>query len=230
MGGPPGNPPEPADPWLTIVEIGLQERAFNTLQATYRTLGSTWLLATFGGVGFMWSLKADPTLPVPIDVVILFIGIAGAVGITLVWLLDLIVYHQLLEVVFWTGLAVELEHPDIPPMRLQMFATEAVSPKVEKFYLAMLTAPLLIATVAGTAAAPLAAVGSEPIALALGLFASALWVTLVARQTERTRSRLERHFWPVRRVAKVRLREWQDQWESRAADARSEGMASNSES
>ena len=220
MGGPPDKPREPTDPWSTIIEIGLQERAFNTLQANYRALASTWLLATFGGVGFMWSLRPDPKLPlpIPVDVVILFIGVAGAVGITLIWLLDLIVYHQLLEVVFWTGLAVELEHPEIPPMRVLMRATEAVSPKVERFYLAMLAAPLLIATFAATNAAHLVVPGSEPIALALVLFGSGLWITLVSWQSERTRSRLVRHFSAVGCVATVRHEQWQAQWAARAVD------------
>lgn len=36
-----------------IKEIGQQERHFNTLNVTYKTLASTWLLAVFGGIGFV---------------------------------------------------------------------------------------------------------------------------------------------------------------------------------
>jgi hypothetical protein len=210
-----GKSTQRVDPWLTITEIGLQERAFNTLQATYRALASTWLLATFGAVGFVWSLGAKAPLPVPSEVVVLFIGIAGAVGITLVWLLDLMVYHRLLEVVFWTGLAVELEHqPDIPPMRLHMFSLGPVTPRVKLFYLAMLAAPLTIATFGATWSAHLVSSGREPLVVIVGFAISTFWIATVERQTESHRHTVTRYFKHIRAQARI----WKRGWKAKAAE------------
>jgi hypothetical protein len=206
-------PPKWPDPWSTITEIGLQERAFNTLQATYRTLASTWLLATFAAVGFVWSQRANVALSVPVEVVVLFIGIAGAVGITLVWLLDLLVYHRLLEVVFWTGLAVELEYEQIPPMRLHMYSLEAVTPLVKLFYMAMLAAPLTIATFGAAWSAHLVSSGTEPLVVIIAFAISTLWISVVERQSESHRDAVLGYFATI----KARADDWKDDWILRAA-------------
>ena|ERR1700674_537586 len=213
----PPQPPNWPDPWSTITEIGLQERAFNTLQATYRTLASTWLLATFGAVGFVWSSRAVVTLPVPIEVVVLFIGVAGAVGITLVWLLDLMVYHRLLEVVFWTGLAVELEHAEIPPMRIHMYALGAVTPHVKLFYLAMLAAPLTIATFGAAWSAHLVSTGAEPLVVIIGFAISTFWISVVERQTVSRREMVLGYFANI--VTKAN--NWEHEWTAEGKDSRS---------
>jgi hypothetical protein len=41
--------------WHFVTEIGLNERHFNQLQSSYRTLASQWLLAAFAGIGFVIS-------------------------------------------------------------------------------------------------------------------------------------------------------------------------------
>ena len=39
--------------WRMLLELGVQERHFNELESRYRTLASTWLLATFAALGFI---------------------------------------------------------------------------------------------------------------------------------------------------------------------------------
>jgi hypothetical protein len=100
--------------WKVVTECGEEERHFNQLQSVYRGIASTWLLATFGAVGYLLYDK-DGKLAHP--------GIAGGVcllgasGIVLLWLLDLKVYHSLLEAAFWEGQALEKYCPWLPQMR-----------------------------------------------------------------------------------------------------------------
>lgn len=77
--------------WSLVTELGLQERHFNDLESRYRALASTWLLAAFFGMGFVISQE---TLTLPFDrlLVVAGIGLAGTVGIALLWNLDLLVY------------------------------------------------------------------------------------------------------------------------------------------
>jgi hypothetical protein len=196
-------PKTPPDAWATIVEIGLQERAFNTLEATYTALASTWLLATFAGVGFM--LSAKPTLPVPTEVVVLSLGLAGAVGITLVWVIDVLVYHRLLDAAWWTGLAIEIDHEEIPPMRILMYALGPVTPMIRMFYLGMLAAPLAIATFGAAWSAHLVAPGRELTAVVFGLILSTVWLVAVHYLTEANHAAVKNRFASLGSAAETRF-------------------------
>ena len=59
--------------WAMIVEIGLNERHFNQLQTSYRTLASTWLLGLFAAAGFLLSRKASD-LPLNPSAVLAFLA------------------------------------------------------------------------------------------------------------------------------------------------------------
>jgi hypothetical protein len=103
--------------WKVVTECGEEERHFNQLQSVYRGIASTWLLATFGAVGYLLYDK-EGKLAHP--------GIAGGVcllgacGIVLLWLLDLKVYYALLEAAFWEGQALEQYCPWLPRIRERM--------------------------------------------------------------------------------------------------------------
>jgi hypothetical protein len=193
-----------------IAEIGNQERAFNTLEASYTALASTWLLATFAGVGFI--LTNQPRLPVPIEVVILGLGLAGAIGITLVWVIDVLVYHTLLDAAWWAGLAVEIEHPEIAPVRTLMYALGPVTPRIKKFYLGMLAAPLAIATLGAAWSAHLVASGSEPVAVILGLYVSTVWLLQIDHMTESNRLAVRDKFTALRAAADERYARLIEGW------------------
>jgi len=43
--------------WNFYIELGLMERHFNEIQAGYRRLASTWMLAVLAAIGFVLSTK-----------------------------------------------------------------------------------------------------------------------------------------------------------------------------
>lgn len=123
-----------------------QEAEFhlNELQSRYRTLASTWLLATFGGAGFIVS---DPSLALPIDSVLLasVVCVLGAIGITLLWNLDVMVYQGLFRSRFNIGRRMEEDVSWLPPVRRRISATypSGATPRVATFYVAAIAAPLV---------------------------------------------------------------------------------------
>lgn len=100
--------------WELVKEIDDREKHFNGLQSGYRTLASTWLLAAFTGVGFVFSQTG---WPVDRELAAVLIALAGALGIFLVWILDVLVYHDLLIGSYVAGLELEQRYPWIPPGR-----------------------------------------------------------------------------------------------------------------
>lgn len=76
------------------------------MQSRCRVLASTWLLAAFGGVGYVIGkdFKSDVIISSAAGSLI---ALAGGTGIFLLWLVDVVVYHRLLVAV--TKAAGELE-------------------------------------------------------------------------------------------------------------------------
>lgn len=143
--------------WRVLEEIGTQERHFNTLQATYRGMASGWLLASFSAVGFVISKSAA----IDIEPLLLVSGIslAGSVGIALLWSLDLLVYHRLLDSCFIEGLILEDRYSWLPPLRHNMMNTqkeEGVLFRVVGFYIGPIV--LLICMCGGALALRLQAI------------------------------------------------------------------------
>jgi hypothetical protein len=135
--------------WKLITEIGTQERHFNSIQNGYRTMASAWLLATFGGFGF--AATQDIHIGIHREVLVAAIAFAGSVGIILLWILDLLVYHRLLQSCFVEGLILEQRYPWLPPIRNNMMATQkgqGVLFRVVGFYVVPVVVLLLVA--AGT--------------------------------------------------------------------------------
>ena len=136
--------------WKLVHEIGTQERHFNTLQATYRGMASAWLLASFSAIGFVMSTSMilDPAQKL---LLVSGIALAGCIGIGLLWVIDLLVYHRLLDSYFIEGLILEDQYPWLPPIRHNMMRTqmgEGVLFRVVGFYLGPVFLPILIAGVA----------------------------------------------------------------------------------
>ncbi len=102
--------------WKIVQECGEEERHFNTLQSVYRGVASTWLLATFGAVGYLMFNKevSAPTWVAPA------ICILGTLGVSLLWVLDLHVYHRLLVAAFKQGYELEEKFAWLPQMRRTM--------------------------------------------------------------------------------------------------------------
>lgn len=120
-----------ADPWRHIQTIGEAERHFNDVESKYRALVSTWLLAAFAGMGF---LAGTDGLPVPQEVAIFAIALAGSLGIQLLWVVDLLAYHRLLSAYYLEGLRIEARHPELPQVRWNMWRQGVVEARVKLFY------------------------------------------------------------------------------------------------
>lgn len=123
--------------WAMVQEIGTGERHFNNLQHNYRALASTWLLAMLAGTGYVYT---EEMLPLPPGTLSLFLGFASLCGFTLIWLLDLRVYHLLLDAYFAAGLRLEEQHKWLPRIRHNMLTgqggeTHGVLNKVVRFYM-----------------------------------------------------------------------------------------------
>ena len=123
--------------WAVVTEMGLEERHFNSLQADYRKLASTWLLAAFAAMGFTIS-TAELALPINRLLLVCAIGVAAAIGLALLWIIDILVYHRLLLACFEEGQALEDEHRFLPRVRNHMaYKTQhgaRVAPSVVLFY------------------------------------------------------------------------------------------------
>ena len=104
--------------WSIYRELGVLERHFNNLQARYRALASTWLLAALAGAGFVLSEKRN--LLIPRELIIAGIGVGGSIGIYLLWVLDLLVYHRLLDAAFIEASNLETTHKWLPQIRNNM--------------------------------------------------------------------------------------------------------------
>jgi hypothetical protein len=85
-------------------------------------MASAWLLATFAGMGF--AISQTIHVAVAPEVLVAMLAIAGAIGITLLWILDLLVYHRLLDSCFIEGLILEEQYPWLPPIRSNMMKTQ----------------------------------------------------------------------------------------------------------
>jgi hypothetical protein len=81
-------------------EFGAYERHFNQMQSVCRGFASTWLLATFGGIGYaMWNQQFTVYAVGERTAAASLVALAGGTGIFLLWLIDIVVYHRLLVAV-----------------------------------------------------------------------------------------------------------------------------------
>jgi hypothetical protein len=118
-----------------FLALSESERSFNELQSGYRRIASLWLLAVFSAAGYVLSTK----LEVSVDRFLLIglICAAGTLGLLLLWSMDLLVYHRLLDSYFLEGLVMERKCLWLPPIRHNMVASQqgvGVLVRVVRFY------------------------------------------------------------------------------------------------
>ncbi len=132
--------------WDVLKELGASERHFNSLETEYRKLASIWLLAAFAGMGFI--LKKNPQLAVPREIALVAIGLAASIGIFLLWIVDLLVYHQLLDACFMQAKEIERKYKlELPQVRLSMENTQGggkvVTTRLRWYYILLTAAPVV---------------------------------------------------------------------------------------
>jgi len=104
--------------WKIYCELGLIDRHFNNAQSNCRALASTWMLATFAGIGVV--ISKDLSVQFPKELIIAAMGLASAVGLSLLWMLDLLVYQRLLDSAYYEARKLEIDQPWLPQVRNNM--------------------------------------------------------------------------------------------------------------
>jgi hypothetical protein len=101
-------------------ELGQIERSHSNIQSSYRTLASTWMLAAFAGIGVVISTKGEFAFPIPREFLVVVIALAGAIGLGLLWVLDLLFYQRLLDAAYIEAKDLEDRHRWLPQPRKTM--------------------------------------------------------------------------------------------------------------
>lgn len=130
--------------WKMLCDLRDTQNHFNEIQANYRRLASTWLLADFGAMGFLLSTKLS--VSVPTEVIVFCVALAGSSGILLLWVLDTLVYHRLLDAAFKEALKIEDEYPSLPQVYNNMRVSQPkgqVTSYTECFYIGIILVPLV---------------------------------------------------------------------------------------
>ena len=134
--------PTVADDIELIKLITAAEHHFNDLCFKIRGLASTWLLATFAGVGFLLT-NETPHAPN----LVLVLCWAGTLGIFVLWLLDLQIYQKMLNAWFDSRLDIEHRHlADFPQIRRALkraMPGGRASSLIKFFYMIIASAPLV---------------------------------------------------------------------------------------
>jgi hypothetical protein len=133
--------------WQIYDGLGKQCQHFNSLETHYRALASTWLLAAFAGIGFV----AKEVHGEVVWLFVLGISAAAALGILMLWLVDLMVYHRLLDATFAEQLAMEARYPWLPQASHRMLDTQSnrsVVPRVVWFYICVYAVLVAIVAIA----------------------------------------------------------------------------------
>ena len=104
-------------------EFGEYERHFNRIQSVYRGLASTWFLASFVGIGSLYSKDFSGDFPITKELSAMLAALAGGTGISLLWFLDVKIYHRLLVSVLSISEKLESTAKNLPGLREQFKAT-----------------------------------------------------------------------------------------------------------
>lgn len=133
--------------WEIIKTITEAEHHFNNLCFKIRALASTWLLATFAGVGFL--LEKTISESIPVDHLLVLLCWAGSIGILVLWILDLQIYQKLLNAWFDARGPIEERNVNFPQMREIIKATQPggrASNLIKIFYICLCSTPLMLAS------------------------------------------------------------------------------------
>lgn len=130
--------------------ITAAEHHFNNLCFNIRALASTWLLATFAGIGWILkdlseNAKGSGLVIDKVDLM-LALCIGSSVGIFVLWILDIRVYQQMLNVWFENRKTYEVgdAFPSVRVGMKNLFKTGRATGLIMIYYLALISAPLLL--------------------------------------------------------------------------------------
>lgn len=91
-------------------ELIAYENHYNLLQNKYKGLASTWIVATFVGIGYVLS-GYEVGFSLDIFLTIMFLTMLSGLGIYLIWFLDAGVYYKFIESIFIEVIKLEDKYP-----------------------------------------------------------------------------------------------------------------------
>lgn len=152
----------------------LHENQFNIHIAEIRKIASAWLLADMGAMAYILKGAQNGGLS-PLDqTLILVVGLLGAVGLAVLWIMDRLVYAQLLDATIFLALKMEQAHAsELPQIRSTILAYSSyLGGYISAYYYVPVTALVftaclfkfnaLFALVAATAVCTVMARASRP--------------------------------------------------------------------
>lgn len=152
----------------------LHENQFNIHIAEIRKIASAWLLADMGAMAYILKGAQNGALS-PLDqTLILVVGLLGAVGLAVLWIMDRLVYAQLLDATIFLALKMEQAHAsELPQIRSTILAYSSyLGGYISAYYYVPVTALVftaclfkfnaLFALVAATAVCTVMAQASRP--------------------------------------------------------------------
>ena len=100
-------------------QIFAYEQHFNSLEGGLRQLASVWLLAALSAIAYVVRQNLAGAL-IDAKLLIAIVALMGNTGLLVLWILDQLVYHRLLNAVYLLGLRMEFVDPNLPPIRTLM--------------------------------------------------------------------------------------------------------------
>lgn len=134
----------------TLNYLAENERHFHTIQAGVRGIASTWTLAAFASIAILLKQEKDVSWLFPPFALVILICLMANIGLSILWVIDQLVYQRLFNTNYIAGLRLEQQFSDIPPVRaIQALTTrgKSIASWVKFFYVAPILAFALIALV-----------------------------------------------------------------------------------
>jgi amino acid permease len=127
--------------WTRICE-GLYH--FDNLSNRCRLLASTWLLASFGAIGYV----STQNLPVGPEILAPVLSVLSSLGVLVLWIMDQLVYIRFIEAYFSEAFEMERKYDFLPKVNVNMpvlFGKKGVISYVRLYYFGCMIAPILVA-------------------------------------------------------------------------------------
>lgn len=130
-----------------VDQISQHEFHLEKLEAGYRKMASVWLLAALLACGLI--LKSKSTIPFDAWYLIIAVATATSVGIGILWMLDLKVYHRLVHIYLAEGIRLEQSFSWLRPVRSHMFRFQKSGVLVRRVQFFYFVSILLLLAVIG---------------------------------------------------------------------------------
>jgi hypothetical protein len=122
----------------TLKILAANERQFHSIQAGVRGLASTWTLAALAGIAILLQRSNDIIWLFPPFLLVILICLMVNVGLTVLWIIDQMVYQRLFNTNYLAALRLEQQFSSIPPVRaIQALTTQgrSIASWIKFFYI-----------------------------------------------------------------------------------------------